>query len=105
MKDHWPSTKGLSVHNALLVNGRDMTRDEIAAFLRSSFDKRVDGQYVDVGIRFLVDRGFATTVGPLVVANRQIGELIRINNDADLMPSRPPPRRRQGRLALNSDKG
>jgi hypothetical protein len=104
LSNHWPSTKALSVHNALLVNHRDMTGDEILAFLRTTFDKRVDAQYVAIGITFLVERGFATTQGTLVVANRAIGELLRTNNDADLMPSRIP-RRRSPRTALTSHKG
>jgi hypothetical protein len=89
MREHWPSTKGLSVHNVLRTAHREMTPAEITAFLQRAFDPRVDAEYVETGIKFLLERGFATLVGPLVVANRAYGELVRIDGDRELVPSRP----------------
>lgn len=92
--DHWPATKGLSVYNALSVSGRDMTPQEIAAFLQDVDDPDMDVAYVTVGIEFLLARSFVKRVGSLVVipirrGSSRIGRpLVRANRDADLMYGR-----------------
>lgn len=91
--DHYPSTKGLSVYNALSVSGRDLTEEEIGEYLRETFDENVDAAYVATGVQFLLERGFAVRVHGLVViprygAHRLGRELKRTKHDTDLVYGR-----------------
>jgi len=93
LTDHYPSTKGLSVYNALSLAGRDLTPDEIGDYLRATFDERVDAAYVAVGIDYLVKRGFAERAHGLVViprygADRHGRALVRAREDIDLVYGR-----------------
>ena len=87
MKTDWPSTKALSVHNAIRIVGRAMTRDELVGFLQRGHHATVDEEYVDIGVAFLVKRGFSERVGDLIANNPRIGQLVRADKDHDLEPS------------------
>lgn len=86
----WPSTKGLSVYNALSQGMRDMAHDEILAYLRDIWDPHMEPQYVHDGIAFLVSRDFVKIDGPVVRLkergpNRKGKILVRANDDRDLV--------------------
>lgn len=87
--DSWPSTKALSVYNALSLAGADMTANELVAFLRECFDPRIGPEYVAEGIAFLNRKRFAVMDGQTVVIQRSPQgrgrKLMRINEDADLV--------------------
>jgi hypothetical protein len=86
--EQWPSTKALSVWNALRIARRAMTPAELVGILRRGMgDPEVNEEYVVTGIGFLIARGSAEMVGPVVVANAQIGELIRTDEDRELEPA------------------
>ena len=85
----WPSTKALSVYNALSISGRDMTPDEIGEFLRAEWDPTVDDEYVQTGTQFLLRRGFVRRFENLIViarhpTTRTARKLVRTDRDADL---------------------
>lgn len=85
MNTDWPSTKALSVHNALRISGRAMTRQELVGFLQRGHHPSVGREYVDIGIAFLLQRGFVECVGPLIVS--RVDELTRADEDRELEPA------------------
>lgn len=66
LDDHWPSSKGLSVYNALSMSRRDMTAQQIREYLRSSWDDSVSEAYVQEGIVFLLKKGWVRDVSGVV---------------------------------------
>lgn len=58
MIDHWPSTKGMGVFNAIKLGGR-MTPEQITEYLRAHWkEPRVTQEYVDDGIDFIMQKGW-----------------------------------------------
>jgi hypothetical protein len=57
MTGHWPSTKGLSVYNALKLGGA-MAPLQIAEYLREHWDTSVTDDYVADGIAFIAEKGW-----------------------------------------------
>jgi hypothetical protein len=85
----WPSTKGLSVYNALSQSMRDMSDDEILAYLRAVWDPDMTATYVHEGIAFLVSKDFVRLDGETVRLrergpNRKGKLVVRANQDRDL---------------------
>jgi len=85
----WPSTKGLSVYNALSHGLRDMTDEEILSYLRTAWDPQLERAYVHDGIAFLVQREFVRVDGPTVRLkergpNGKGKMVVRANEDTDL---------------------
>lgn len=91
--DSWASTKGLSVYNALSMSGRDMSAEDVLAFLRGHWDPEMDLSYVHEGIGFLLRRNFVELRGDLIAIpvrnpNTRAGRpLFRIDSDRDLAMS------------------
>jgi hypothetical protein len=102
--EHWPSTKALSVFNVLRITRRGMTPAELVGNLqRAMGDPDVNEEYVVTGIGFLVARGYAEMVGPVVVANALIGELVRTDEDRELVPARVGVRRTRPSTLTSTD--
>jgi hypothetical protein len=55
----WPSTKGLSVYNALKLGG-DMTRGQLFAYLREHWDPAIAPEYIDAGVAFIAEKNWAS---------------------------------------------
>ena len=79
----WPSTRALSVYNALRFNNRPMAPAEICEFLCDEWDDTIDGEYVKHGIAFLLARGFVRLDGAMVAPTLK-RRLVRANDDAEL---------------------
>lgn len=84
-KDHWPSTKALSVYNALLIADRALSPVEIGNLLREHWDSAVDAEYVATGESFLIERGFVRRVESVLVVTRRGEQLKRAKKDAELV--------------------
>jgi len=65
--EHWPSTKALSVYNALSLSGRDMRAGEIATFLQEVDDPGMDEAYVLEGLNFLLAHALVQIAQDIVV--------------------------------------
>ena len=83
MNEPWPSTKGLSVYNALMLGG-DMTPDQIVAYLRAHWDPAMTREYVDAGIAFVAAKSWTMVDGEEVRLLTRPRRAVRINEDADL---------------------
>jgi hypothetical protein len=85
----WPSTKGMSVYNALSKSGEDMKPPEILGYLRAVWDPEIDASYVHDGIAFLVSRDLVRIDGETVrlLERNASGKgklIVRSNHDRDL---------------------
>jgi hypothetical protein len=85
----YPSTKALSVYNALVLSRRDLTRAEVLEYINSSWSRQVDAAYIDAGAAYLLERELVAEIdGVLVAPNRDANgkppRLVRINNHRDL---------------------
>jgi hypothetical protein len=89
MGEPWPSTKALSVYNALSLARRDMTRAGILEYLREAWDPDVPADFVATGVDFLLERGFVREEDGAVVPRERrpngfCRPLRRIDGDANL---------------------
>jgi hypothetical protein len=62
----WPSTRGLSVFNALSCAGKDMSADGILEYLRAVWDPKMGAEYVTDGIAFLRENDMVRIDGETV---------------------------------------
>lgn len=83
MSEPWPSTKGLSVYNALSLGG-DMTPDQIVSYLRTHWDPDISRSYVDDGLSFIAAKSWVSVDGESVRLLTRPQRAIRANADADL---------------------
>ncbi len=84
----WPSTKGLSVYNALKLGG-SMTPQQVASYLRTHFDpesREVTDQYVIDGIAFIAAKSWIRQddSGQLSLLNRAM-RAARTDDESDLV--------------------
>jgi hypothetical protein len=81
--DSWPSSKGLSVFNALRISGA-MTPEQIRDYLRTNWDPVLPLAYVAGGIDFLDGKGWIAHDGDAVrlVVN---GAALRSADESDLL--------------------
>lgn len=89
MRDVYPSTKGLSVYNAVSQSGRDMTADEILGYLRAVWDPKLGPEYVTDGVEFLAQRALVKLDGEKVCMKKRgpngKGQLlVRVDEDRGL---------------------
>ncbi len=85
----WPSTKGLSVYNALSKAMEDMRAPEILDYLRAVWDPNMTATYVHDGVAFLVKKDFVRIDGETVRLkergpNRKGKLVVRTDHDRDL---------------------
>lgn len=86
----YPSTKALSVYNALSLSGRDMTPAEVLAYLRDHWDPKVTPEYVAEGAAYLIERKMAHEIEGVLIAprlpnSRKTKPVKRANDDRDLV--------------------
>jgi len=88
MTEIYQSTMALSVYNALSLTGRDMSREQVDAFLRENFDPKLPEDYVAQGAAYLLEKGFAAeTDGALKIDRLPNGRgrpLARTRDDRNL---------------------
>ena len=79
----YPSTKGLSVYNALSLGG-DMSAAGLLEYLRLHFDSDLSSRYVDDGIEFLREKGWISEDAGVVRLATRPRRAVRIKRDKDL---------------------
>lgn len=80
----WTSTKALSVYNVLVKANRSLTPDEIAAWLQQNWRASIDGEYVALGVGYLIAKGFVVQANGAISAAVPGRRLQRVNGDIDL---------------------
>jgi hypothetical protein len=86
MSAPWPSTKGMSVFNALKFGG-NMTPQQITAYLRRHWDPQIEQAYVNEGLDFIRKKGWISSDGDevkLSIGGNDAFSVERDANDADL---------------------
>ncbi len=85
----YQSTMALSVYNALSLTGSDMSREQVDAFLRSTFDVNLAEDYVAQGVEYLLANSLATEIdGVLKIQRLPSGRgkpVVRSSDDRELL--------------------
>jgi hypothetical protein len=83
--EDWTSTKAFSVYSVLLQERRALTEDEITEILQKRFRDDIDGDYVALGISYLlVKRMIGTASDGRVGLLHPQRRVKRVNDDIDL---------------------
>lgn len=84
MKNHWDSTKGMSVYNALDLGG-DMTLPQIRDYIAKHWGVDVPDEYVVEGFWFIGGKGWAKQLvdGKVLLLTKD-KRAVRASGDADL---------------------
>lgn len=81
----WTSTKAFSVYNVLFQERRALNADEITELLQKRFRADIDGDYVALGIGYLLVKRMIGAANDgrvgLIQPQRRVK---RVNNDIDL---------------------